>query len=300
MGLAWCGFVVCWACPQAWNTIPAGLPAVGNGGEARAARQQPPSVPLPHPQGTYNALRKLVETKWAAGGAAKKPVVAWVTTNSSGVSFRLDPYKMTLIKVGWVTPGDAGWRRVRAKGGMGGVCMLLTFASAQSGAAVVAWLLARVRRVATRAHRLAPPPPFCAGRRRPAAAARPAGGSGHLWQQRAVRDAVHFCAAGQHRRYRHPPQGRGCVGAARLRVRAGPGVAVGACCGGRRQFATRQPGRRSMVSPPHPRQGRGCVLLADPCAWLICRHPEGRLAGLLARALPPNAHAHGRTILLSH
>lgn len=56
--------------------------------------------PCPRHQGTYNALRKLVETKWAVAGDAKKPVVAWVTTNSSGVSFRLDPYKMTLIKVG--------------------------------------------------------------------------------------------------------------------------------------------------------------------------------------------------------
>ena len=57
-------------------------------------------------QGTYNALKKLVETKWALADGAKKPVVAWVTTNSSGVSFRLDPYKMTLIKVGegWLPP----------------------------------------------------------------------------------------------------------------------------------------------------------------------------------------------------
>lgn len=74
--------------------------------------------PCPRHQGTYNALRKLVETKWAVAGDAKKPVVAWVTTNSSGVSFRLDPYKMTLIKVGGnrVTGRCLAARRGRVQG----------------------------------------------------------------------------------------------------------------------------------------------------------------------------------------
>jgi hypothetical protein len=41
-----------------------------------------------------------VETKWAEAPEAPRPRVAWVTTNSSGVSFRLDPYKVTLVQVG--------------------------------------------------------------------------------------------------------------------------------------------------------------------------------------------------------
>jgi hypothetical protein len=39
--------------------------------------------------------------------------VAWVSTNSSGVSFRMDPFKVTLVKV--------GRRRGRGGGGQGRV-----------------------------------------------------------------------------------------------------------------------------------------------------------------------------------
>jgi hypothetical protein len=58
----------------------------------------PPPQPTPT-QSTYITLKRLVETKWAETPDTPRPRVAWVTTNSSGVSFRLDPYKVTLIQV---------------------------------------------------------------------------------------------------------------------------------------------------------------------------------------------------------
>jgi hypothetical protein len=65
-----------------------------------AKLKHPSTEPNPTPQGTYNTLKKLVETKWAESDGRPKPKVAWVTTNATGVSFRLDPYKITLIEVG--------------------------------------------------------------------------------------------------------------------------------------------------------------------------------------------------------
>ncbi|KAI8474512.1 MAG: hypothetical protein J3K34DRAFT_518046 [Monoraphidium minutum] len=43
----------------------------------------------------YNAVKARVAAGQTAGS---KPKVAWVSTNSSGVSFRLDPYKVTLMQ----------------------------------------------------------------------------------------------------------------------------------------------------------------------------------------------------------
>ncbi|KAI8471552.1 MAG: hypothetical protein J3K34DRAFT_231734 [Monoraphidium minutum] len=67
-------------------------------------------------KGTYNTLRQLVATKNAEDDAEPRPSVAWVSTNATGVSFRLDPYKVTLIK----DAGGIPFNRSRVES-MGGV-----------------------------------------------------------------------------------------------------------------------------------------------------------------------------------
>jgi hypothetical protein len=40
-----------------------------------------------------------VAAKRAEPGADAAPKVAWVSTNASGITFRLDPYKAALVQV---------------------------------------------------------------------------------------------------------------------------------------------------------------------------------------------------------
>ena len=47
----------------------------------------------------YTSLKRLVEAKRAAAPREARAKVAWLSTNASGTSFRLDAYKTTLLKV---------------------------------------------------------------------------------------------------------------------------------------------------------------------------------------------------------
>jgi hypothetical protein len=97
--------------PHPLQHSPASFPCNTSLHHSHTPRPHTPAThtrPLP-PQSTYTSLRKLVADK-RADGAKPRPKVAWISANSSGVSFRLDPYKITLIQVGGLRGRDMAWR----------------------------------------------------------------------------------------------------------------------------------------------------------------------------------------------